>query len=37
MFILLALLLIVLEFGFSGLVMWGIGSFIKWEFEISLV
>lgn len=35
MFILLALLLIVLAFGFSGLVLWGIGSFIIWAFGIS--
>ena len=37
MVILLALLLIVLAFGFSGLVMWGIGSFIIWAFGISFV
>lgn len=37
MVILLALLLIVLAFGFSGLVMWGIGSFIAWAFGISFV
>ena len=35
MFILLTLLLLVLAFGFSGLVMWGIGSFIIWVFGIS--
>lgn len=29
MFILLALLLIILAFGVSGLVMWGIGSFVN--------
>ena len=37
MIILLALLLIVLAFGFSGLVLWGIGSFIIWAFGISFV
>lgn len=37
MFILLALLLLVLAFSFSGLVMWGIGSFIIWVFGISFV
>lgn len=34
MIILLALLLLVLAFGFSGLVSWGIGSFIIWAFGI---
>ena len=37
MFILLALLLLVLAFGFLGLVMWGIGSFVIWAFGISFV
>lgn len=37
MFILLAILLIVLAFGFSGLVLWGIGLFIIWAFGISFV
>ena len=36
MFILLVLLLVVLAFVFfSGLAMWGIGSFIIWAFGIS--
>lgn len=37
MFILLALLITVLAFGFSGLVLWGIGLFIIWAFGISFV
>lgn len=34
-FILLAMLLVALALSLSGLVMWGIGSFIIWAFGIS--
>ncbi len=35
--ILLAILILVLAFGLSGLAFWGIGSFIIWAFGISFV
>lgn len=35
--ILLVILGLAIGFGISGLVMWGIGSFIIWAFEISFV